>query len=230
VLGAGRARIQHLDLEVLASNTVACSLYARWGFRDEGDDVVVADLKAPRAQDVAVRSIHIQSDNLSAVEDAVRLFVPRLPGGSRGSLVSPPRNGWIAVYDDVCDRNPEMLRRLARELSDRMGSVTLLLGVERDELVRMILFERGRIVDEYCGPEFCQSLPPGDVGTGANPTVAASHRGRTDAVRRIAVRPRLRRTFLRRELLADLTAALGIEVQVGWADAPDHARPPRRRQ
>ena len=97
------------------------------------------------------------------------------PGGSRGSLVAPPRNGWIAVYDDVCDRNPEMLRRLARELSDRMGAVTLLLGVEREELVRMILFERGRIVDEYLSvPEFYGPLPPGDVvGLAANPTVVS---------------------------------------------------------
>jgi hypothetical protein len=68
-----------------------------------------------------------------------------------------------------------MLRRLARELSDRMGSVTLLLGVEREELVRMILFERGRIVDEYLSvPEFYGPLPPGDViGLAANPTVLA---------------------------------------------------------
>ena len=101
----------------------------------------------------------------------MRQFVPRLPGGSRGSVVAPPRGGWIAVYDDVCDRNPEMLRRLARELSDRIGAVTLLLGVEREELVRMILFERGRIVDEYLSvPEFYGPLPPGDVvGLAANP-------------------------------------------------------------
>ena len=120
-------------------------------------------------------SIHIQSDDLSAVEQAVRQFVPRLPGGSRGSLVAPPRGGWIAVYDDVCDRNPEMLRRLARELCDRMGAVTALLGVEREELVRMILFERGRIVDEYLSvPEFYGPLPPGDVvGLAANPTVVS---------------------------------------------------------
>ena len=87
----------------------------------------VADLEARlgRQEASSFGSIHIQTDDLSAVEQAVRQFVPRLPGGSRGSLVAPPRHGWIAVYDDVCDRNPEMLRRLARELSDRMGAVVL---------------------------------------------------------------------------------------------------------
>ena len=145
--------------------------------------------KLGRQEAASFGSIHLQSDDLRAVEQAVRQFVPRLPGGSRGSLVAPPRNGWIAVYDDVCDRNPEMLRRLARELSDRMGAVTLLLGVEREELVRMILFERGRIVDEYLSvPEFYGPLPPGDVvGLAANPTVVSRLTGADpEAVRRVA--------------------------------------------
>ena len=38
----------------------------------------------------------------------------------RGSVVVPPRNGWTAVYDELCDREPAMLRRLALELSNRM--------------------------------------------------------------------------------------------------------------
>ena len=83
-----------------------------------------------------------------------------------------------------------MLRRLAKELSDRMGAVVLLLGVERDELVRMILFEHGRIVDEYLSvPEFYGPLPPGDVvGLAANPRVVSRLTGADpEAVRRIAV-------------------------------------------
>jgi hypothetical protein len=171
-------------------------------------------------------SIHIQSDDLSAVEQAVRQFVPRLPGGSRGSLVQPPRGGWIAVYDDVCDRNPEMLRRLARELSDRMGAVTLLLGIEREELVRMILFERGRIVDEYLSvPEFYGPLPPGDVvGLAANPTVVARLTGAdSDAVRRVArTAPSPADLAPARELLAEFAAVMRIEgAGTGWADVTE---------
>jgi hypothetical protein len=171
----------------------------------------------------SVGSIHIQSDDLSAVEQAVRQFVPRLPGGSRGSLVQPPRGGWIAVYDDVCDRNPEMLRRLARELSDRMGAVTLLLGVEREELVRMILFERGRIVDEYLSvPEFYGPLPPGDVvGLAANPTVVARLTGADpEAVRRVArTAPSPADLPPARELLAEFAAVVHVEgAGTGWAD------------
>lgn len=231
VLAAFRALgVEMIDLEVVASNTGARSLYGRWGFRD---DVVVmtgtvADLEVRLGAQEASSfgAIHIQSDDLSAVEQAVRQFVPRLPGGSRGSLVVPPRNGWTAVYDDVCDRNPDMLRRLARELSDRIGAVTLLLGVERDELVRMILFERGRIVDEYLSvPEFYGPLPPGDVvGLAANPTVVSRLTGADpEAVRRIArTAPAPADLPPARELLADFAGALGIEGGGhGWADAPD---------
>ena len=221
--------LEQLDLEVLASNTVARSLYARWGLRD--DVVVMAapvealESRLGRQEAASFGSIHIQTDDLSAVEQAVRQFVPRLPGGSQGSVVAPPRNGWIAIYDDVCDRNPEMLRRLARELSDRMGAVTVLLGVEREELLRMILFERGRILDEYLSvPEFYGPLPPGDVvGLAANPTVVSRLTGADpEAVRRIAHTASSPADLLpARELLAELAAALGIEgVEHGWADAP----------
>jgi ribosomal protein S18 acetylase RimI-like enzyme len=221
---------EHLDLEVMASNAVARSLYARWGFRDEVVVMTqsVADLESRLGQQEAASfgSIQVQTDDLSAVEQAVRQFVPRLPGGSRGSLVAPPRRGWIAVYDDVCDRSPELLRRLAREISDRTGAVVLVLGIERDDLLRMILFERGSIVDEYLSvPEFYGPLPPGDVvGLAANPRVVNRLTGADpEAVRRIArTAPAPADLPPARELLAELAAALGIEgTSHGWADAPE---------
>jgi ribosomal protein S18 acetylase RimI-like enzyme len=221
--------IGQLDLDVLASNHVARSLYGRWGLRDEVIVMIgaVSDLEARigRQDASSFGSIHIQSDDLSNVEQAVRQFVPRLPGGSRGSVVAPPRNGWIAVYDDVCDRNPEMLRRLARELSDRMGAVVALLGVERDELVRMIVLERGSVVDEYLSvPEFYGPLPPGDVvGLAANPTVVSRLTGAApEEVRRIArTAPAPADLPPARDLLAELAAALRIDgAEHGWSDAP----------
>jgi ribosomal protein S18 acetylase RimI-like enzyme len=231
VLAAFREQgIEQVDLEVVAANTVARSLYQRWGMRDEVMIMTgrVADLEARlgRQEASSFGSIHIQSDDLNGVVEAVRQFVPRLPGGSRGSVVAPPRNGWIAVYDDVCDRNPDMLRRLAKELSDRVGSVVLLLGLERDELVRMILFERGRIVDEYLSvPEFYGPLPPGDVvGLAANPRVVSRLTGADpEAVRRIAVTASSPADLApARELLAEFAGAMGVQgVEHGWSNAPE---------
>jgi len=228
----GEQGVEYLDLDVQASNAVARSLYGRWGFRDEVVIMAarVADLeeRLGHREVASFGSIHIQSDDLTGVEESVRQFVPRLPGGSQGSLVAPPRNGWIAVYDDVCDRDPEMLRRLARELSDRIGAVTLLLGVEQDDVVRMILFERGRIVDEYLSvPEYYGPLPPGDVvGLQANPTVVHRLTGAdAEAVRRIArTAPAPADLPPARDLLAELATALRIEgAEHGWADAPELA-------
>ena len=107
-------------------------------------------------------SIHVQTDDVDAVVRAVRQFVPRLPGGSQGSVVLAPREGWTSAYDELTDREPEMLRRLARELSDRMGAFVIVIGVEEGRVVRYTALERGRVVDEYLSvPEYYGPLPPG---------------------------------------------------------------------
>jgi hypothetical protein len=134
-------------------------------------------------------SIHVQTDDVDAVLRAVRQFVPRLPGGSQGSVVLQPREGWTSAYDELTDREPEMLRRLARELSDRMGAFVLVMGVEEGRIVRYVALERGRVVDEYLSvPEHYGPLPPGEViALGANPRLMARLTGAdADAVRATA--------------------------------------------
>jgi ribosomal protein S18 acetylase RimI-like enzyme len=221
--------VEQLDLEVQTSNAVARSVYARWGLRDEvvtmTGSIAELERRLGAGESTSFGSIHVQSDDVSPVEQAVRQFVPRL-GASHGSLVAPPQNGWIGVYDDLCDRDPEMLRRLARELSDRRGAVVVLLGVEQEAVFRMILFERGSIVDEYLSvPEFFGPLPPGDVvGLAANPRVVSRLTGADpEAIRRIArTAPSPADLPPPRELLAAFARELGIEgAGHGWADAPE---------
>jgi hypothetical protein len=134
-------------------------------------------------------SIHVQTDDVDAVVRAVRQFVPRLPGGSQGSVVLPPGEGWTSAYDELTDREPEMLRRLAREISDRMGAFVLAMGLEEGRVVRYVALERGRVVDEYLSvPEHYGPLPPGEViALGANPRLMARLTGAdADAVRATA--------------------------------------------
>jgi hypothetical protein len=134
-------------------------------------------------------SIHVQTDDVDAVVRAIRQFVPRLPGGSEGSVVLSPRDGWTSAYDELTDREPEMLRRLARELSDRMGAFVIVMGVEEGRVVRYVALERGRVVDEYLSvPEYYGPLPPGEViALGANPRLMARLTGAdADAVRATA--------------------------------------------
>jgi ribosomal protein S18 acetylase RimI-like enzyme len=221
-----------LTLDVLTSNTVARSLYDALGFETYqlklGADIAALRARIAESERAGETfgSIHVQTDDEPAVERALRQFVPRLPGGSRGSVMAAPRHGWVAVYDDVCDRDPKMLRRLARELSDRMGAVVLEIGVVDGSVVHYTLLERGTIMDEYVSvPEHDGPLPPGDViALAANPRVTARLTGADpERVRAVALQaPSSAQLPPARELLAGVAAALRVEgTEHGWADAPD---------
>ncbi|HUQ22973.1 MAG TPA: GNAT family N-acetyltransferase [Gaiellaceae bacterium] len=228
--GAGRALVDavienlrargatHLRLN---ANLESVAFYERLGFREESRNLVreleVRQVGGGRSYG----AIHVQTDDAAAVERAVQQFVPRLPGRSRGSTVSAPRGGWIAVYDDVCDRDPSMLRRLAKELSERLGAVVLSLGVEHDEVVRFVLLEAGRVVDEYLSvPEHYGTLPPGDVvALAANPRVVARLTGADPAAIRAVARTAASPAELppAPELLEAIAAEIGLEgADHGW--------------
>ena len=187
------AGAEHLTLDVDTTNDVGRVVWRRLGFVEYARRLAMP-LPALRerlergAEGGTFGSVHAQTDDVGAVERALRTFVPRL-GRSAGTVVAPPRNGWTAVYDELCSREPELLRRLARELSDRFG-VALALGVEAGQVVRYILFDRGRMVDEYLSvPEFHGPLPPGDViALGANSTLLARLTGAEPARVRAVVR------------------------------------------
>ena len=205
----------------LNANVAALDFYERLGFREESRNLVlpleVREVGAGRSYG----SIHVQTDDLSAVERAVQQFVPRLPGGSRGSEVTQPRNGWITVYDEACDRDPASLRRLAKELSERTGTVVLAIGVEHDQVVRFVLHEAGRIVDEYLSvPEHYGALPPGDaIALAANPRVVARLTGADAGAVRTVAKTATSPAELppAAELLAAIAAAIGLEgAERGW--------------
>ena len=173
------ARAAGEDQVVVETTHEAGDAWIRAGF-SELTRVVAAPVAGLEAhlggeREASFGSIHVQSDDVDAVVRAVRQFVPRLPGGSRGSVVLPPRDGWTSIYDELGDREPEMLRRLAREVSDRMGAFVVAIGAEEARVVRYVALERGRVVDEYLSvPEYYGPLPPGEViALGANPRLMA---------------------------------------------------------
>jgi hypothetical protein len=174
-----RAREEGADRIVVATTHDAGDAWIRAGFMETSRvleapvDEVERHLGARK--EPSFGSIQVQSDDIDAIVRAVRQYVPRLPGGSQGSVVLPPAEGWTAVYDELCDREPEMLRRLAKEISDRMGAFVLAMGVEEGAVVRYVALERGRVVDEYLSiPEYHGPLPPGEViALGANPRLMA---------------------------------------------------------
>ena len=209
--------LEHVRLEVDASNAGARAVYARWGFReDELTLVAPLDVLAqrldPHAGGVSVGAVFVQTDDLAAVERAAAAFAPRI--GSSGATVDEPENGWIAVRDEVASRDPAALRRLAKEMSDRLGAVVISLGIESDAVVRLVALERGSIMDEYLSvPEFHGPLAPGDViALAANPTVLARLTGAEPAAIRAAAPTAASPSELPAppEIVAALVAALGV--------------------
>ena len=151
---------------------------------------VGAELQAEERQFLAPSfgSVFLQTDDQNAVVQIVERLVPRV-FRSPATAVAPPKNGWVAVYDEIADRDPRRLERLGRELSNASGFVTFTIGVEDGLAVHYIAFERGRLLDEYLSvPQFRGPLPPGDaIAMRANPTVVGRLTGADPAaVRRVA--------------------------------------------
>jgi ribosomal protein S18 acetylase RimI-like enzyme len=178
-----------VSLDVLLSNERALTVWRRLGFRD--DQVLLAArvdaLEQRLSQDGAAgevrASTHVQSDDETSVERAVDQFVPRLERPSVSASES-----WIRIADPVLDRDRDAHGRFARELSERLGAVTVALSLER-EVVRFRLYERGRMVDEYLSvPRYYGELSKGDeLALEANPTLVARLTGAAkDDVRRVA--------------------------------------------
>ncbi len=168
-------------------------------------------------------SVHLQTDDQNGIVQLVERLVPRV-FRSKETAVSPVRNGWVAVYDEVADRDPRRLERLGRELSNAVGFVTFTMGVEDGLAVHYIAFERGRLLDEYMSvPEFRGPLAPGDaIAMRANPTVIGRLTGADPgAIRRVA------RTAdspvdlpPAEELLTELADVLGLQgVDYGFETA-----------
>lgn len=188
------AGAEHVTLDVSVGNDVGRTVWQRLGFVPWAERLTApiagleARLEAAERAGESYASIHLQSDDVEAVQAAVAKYLPRL-GHSTGSRVSRPRGGWIAVYADLVDHDRKARERLASELSNATAAVVCVLGVDEGRVVRYVLFERGSVVDEYQSvPEYFGPLPPGDVvALGANPTVVARLTGAPPAsVRAIA--------------------------------------------
>jgi ribosomal protein S18 acetylase RimI-like enzyme len=177
-----------VSLDVLSSNAIGVTAWRRLGFV-EYSQAMAAPLDAlerrleegPHGESQA--TTHVQSDDELSVERAVAQFLPRLE-----SPEVHRNESWIRVADPVLDRDREAHGRFARELSERLGAVTVALALE-GEVVRFRLYERGRMVDEYLSvPTYYGPLSKGDeLALAANPTLVSRLTGADrDEVKRVA--------------------------------------------
>jgi ribosomal protein S18 acetylase RimI-like enzyme len=219
---ARAAGLGHASLEVLTRNSAARRLYERLGFVPMDVFMVaplgaLADRLASDDRPASAGSLHVQTDDEGGVERAVQQFLPRL-GRSARTEVTPTRNGWVTVVDELCDHDRSAQRRLGAELSERMGVPAVALALEEESVVRFLLFERGRMVDEYLSvPTYYGELSKADeLSLSANPTLAARLTGadpaRVRAVARIAASPS--ELPPARELLDQIADVLGLEARI----------------
>ena len=209
----------HITLDVDTSNTQGIAVWEQLGFTEwarrlSAPTKALEGRLSPTERGESFVSIHVQSDDERAVEQAVRKYVPRF-GSSRGTVVAPPRNGWIAVYDELVDGDPKAARRLATELSHATGSVVTAFSLEDGQVVRYLLIDRGSLVDEYLSvPEYYGPLAPGDaIALGSNPTVVARLTGADAPAVRAVARTATAPADLppARELLAEIAEIFGID-------------------
>jgi ribosomal protein S18 acetylase RimI-like enzyme len=189
VAHARESGVQTISLHVLTTNEPARTIWRRLGFTEvstlmaAGVDQLEGRL-AEEAPGERRASTHVQTDDEVSVERAISHFVPR--------LVAPEvRNtdSWIRIADPALDDDRDAHGRFAHELSDRLGAVTVALALE-GEVVRLRLYERGRMVDEYLSvPTYYGPLSTGDqLALAANPTLISRLTGADrEAVHRVAV-------------------------------------------
>ena len=219
---ARAAGLDHASLEVLIRNADARRLYDRLGFAPV-DMFMVAplDLFADRlASDERPRSfgsLHVQTDDEPGVERAVTKFMPRV-GRTEWTNVARTRDGWVTVTDDLCDHDRSAQRRLGAELSERMGVPVVALALEEGAVVRFLLFDRGRMVDEYLSvPSYYGQLNKADeLSLAANATLVSrltgADPGRVRAVARTASSPSDLPPA--RELIEQIADLMNLEARI----------------
>jgi ribosomal protein S18 acetylase RimI-like enzyme len=215
--------VGHVGLDVRADNSGARVFYDRLGFVEQERFLATSvatvreRLARPERETRSFGSTHVQTDDETSVERAVRQFLPRL-GGSAETEVTSARNGWITVYDERCDRDRAAHRRFAAELSERLGAPSVALRLEEGAVVRYYLHERGRMVDEYLSvPTYYGEVSKADeLSLAANPTLAARLTGADPARVRAVIRTASSTAELpaASQLLAEVAATLGLETTI----------------
>lgn len=185
----------HVSLEVLTSNESATAVWTRLGFQEYAKFMATPlDALEERLADAVSKearaTTHVQSDDEASVQRAIQQFHPRLAAPQVTASDS-----WLRVTDAVLDADRDAHGRFAKELSDRLGAVTVALAVEEGSVVRFRLYERGAMVDEYLSvPRYYGALSKGDeLALEANPALVArltgADRERVREVARTAASP-----------------------------------------
>src|SRR5438874_2591578 len=86
----------------------------------------------------------LRTEDSSAVANAVK------PLASPRAYVSPPKNGWVTVYEEKSDEQDDaVLRKIAMALSRSLKTAVFAFLVHDSDVLMYWLYNNGQIVDEF---------------------------------------------------------------------------------
>lgn len=91
----------------------------------------------------------------NSAEEVIRVVAAAAKGRA---YVSPPKNGWVTVYDEASDDQDENeLRRLAMVISKELSTCVFAFLDHDSDILLYFLYEQGQAVDEYnSSPDYFQ--------------------------------------------------------------------------
>lgn len=114
-------------------------------------------------------NFQLRSDSLPAVQSAMSKLV------TTSAYVSPPKNGWITVYDAASDSQDDaLIRRIGEGLSRAAKTDVFCFMVHDSDIASYWLYQCGRLVDQFnSAPDYF-----GDVSE----EIREAGRGNTDVL------------------------------------------------
>src|SRR5215471_16522666 len=155
---------------------------------------------------------HVRSDSTVKVCDALGPLI------KTGAYVSPPKNGWVTVYEKSSDEQDDtIIRRIGSEVSKSLNTAVISFLVHDSDIAMYWLFQSGKLVDEFnSAPDYYEKASKADrVRTRGSADavltlcVAGTTREQVDAV----LHPPEGNPVFAEEIVSDLAGLLGIDEQ-----------------
>jgi hypothetical protein len=115
-------------------------------------------------------NFHVRSESVAEV---VRSVTPLV---ERRAYVSPPRNGWITIYDEASDdQDDAIIRRIASGVSKALQTSVVAFLVHDSDIAAYWIYQNGQLNDEF-------NSAPDYFGAKVSAQTAARVRGNTDTL------------------------------------------------
>jgi hypothetical protein len=155
-------------------------------------------------------NFQVRSDSAATVCDALTPMV------KTAAFVSPPRNGWVTVYEKSSDQQDDgIIRQMGTDLSNALNAAVVSFLVHDSDIAMYWLFQSGKLLDEFnSAPDYFKKA--GKVErerTRGNPDalLPLCARGTTREQVEAVLHPAEGDPVFAEEIVADLAGLLGID-------------------